>query len=159
MDSSASGAPARSRDTASPGVPQQVQVIATTAVGTRAALIEARRVASQLKLNKVVMLVPRLASSVASVESPDDDATTVATYRQLARRLGVDATVNLCICRSVREMLQWMVPRGCMVILGGRRRWWWPTREQRTADLLKHRGHLIVFADASRIDGCERWCG
>jgi len=132
MDSSASGASGRSRDAASPEVPQQVRVIATTAVGTRAALIEARRVASQLKLNKVVMLVPQLASSVASVESPDDDATTVATYRQLARRLGVDAGVNLCICRSVREMLQWMVPRGCMVTLGGRRRWW-PTREQRTA--------------------------
>ena len=40
------------------------------------------------------MLVPRLASSLASL---DDDGTTVATYRQLARRVGVDATVNLCI--------------------------------------------------------------
>jgi hypothetical protein len=130
-------------------VPQQVRVIATTEAGTRAALVEAGRVASQLNPSKVVMLVPRLAPSLASIESPDDDATTVATYRQLARRVGVDATVNL----------RWLLPRGCVVILGGRRRWWWPTREQRTADWLKNRGHRIVFADASKIDVSERRCG
>ena len=130
----------------------QLRVIATTEPGTRAALLEAKRLATHLDMQEVVVLVPQVASSLATLESPDDDAVTVERFRRIARGTGVDATINLCVCGALREMFRWMLPHGCLVILGGHRRWWWPTREQRIADLLKQTGHRIVFADASRAD-------
>jgi hypothetical protein len=127
---------------------RQLRVIATTEAGTRAALLEARRLAA----DDTIVLVPRLASSIDAVASPDDDAAVVERYREIARLAGVNATVSLCICRTVREMLRWMLPTGCVVILGGRRRWWWPTAEQRITDLVRRSGHAAMFADASGVD-------
>jgi DhnA family fructose-bisphosphate aldolase class Ia len=126
-----------------------VQVIATTDAGTRAALLEARELARRLDLAKVVLLVPRVASSIASVEAPDVDTAMIERYRRIASLCGVDVIVRLCVCGTLRKALQWMLPRGGVVVVGGRRRWWWPTREQRLADILKETGHVIVFAEAS----------
>ena len=148
MSTVAVASPADLGAAATPGL----RVIATTELGTRAALLEAKRLATQFDLQQIVVLVPQVASSLATLESPDDDAVTVERFRRMARGTGVDATVNLCVCGALREMFRWMLPHGCLVILGGHRRWWWPTREQRIADLLKQTGHRIVFADASRAD-------
>jgi DhnA family fructose-bisphosphate aldolase class Ia len=144
---------AQTRDAArdrSPSVAAaHVQVIATTDAGTRAALLEARELARRLDLAKVVLLVPRVASSIASVEAPDVDTAMIERYRRIASLCGVDVIVRLCVCGTLRKALQWMLPRGGVVVVGGRRRWWWPTREQRLADILKETGHVIVFAEAS----------
>ena len=133
----------------SAAVPTQVHVIATTEAGTRAALLEARHVARRLDLAHTVLLVPRVASSIASVEAPQADAALVERYRRIAGDIGVNVVVRLCVCATLREAFQWMLPRGCVVVLGGQRRWWWPTGEQRLADLLRKTGHAIVFAEAS----------
>jgi len=129
-----------------------VQVIATSDAGTRAALLEARELARRRDVAKVVLLVPRVASTIASAEAPDVDTAMVERYRRIASRCGVNATVRLCVCGSLREAVQWMLPRGGVVVVGGQRRWWWPTREQRIADSLKKKGHAIVFAQASEFD-------
>jgi hypothetical protein len=126
-------------------------VIATSDAGTRAALLEARDLARRLDVGKVVLLVPRVASAIASVEAPDVDTAMVERYRRIATLCGVDATVRLCACGALREAFQWMLPRGGVVVVGGRRRWWWPTREQRIVDILKTTGHVIVFAEASEF--------
>jgi hypothetical protein len=126
-----------------------VQVIATTEAGTRAALLEARHLARRLNVASPVLLVPRISSSIASVDAPDVETATVERYRRIASVCGVDAIVRLCVCGTLREAFQWMLPRGCVVVVGGQRRWWWPTREQRIADLLKKTGHAVVFAQGS----------
>jgi hypothetical protein len=128
-----------------------VQVIASSDAGTRAALLEARELARRLDVGRVVLLVPRVASSIVSIDAPDVDTAMVERYRRIATLCGVDATVRLCVCGTLREAFQWMLPRGGVVVVGGRRRWWWPTREQRIADILKKTGHVIVFAEASEL--------
>ena len=130
---------------------RQLQVIATTDAGTRAALLEARHLARRLRFADIVLIVPRIASSIASLDAPETEAATIEKYRGLASVSGVDATVRLCVCETVRDVVQWMVPRGCTVVLGGQRRWWWPTPEQRIADLVKRSGHRTVFAEASGL--------
>ena len=146
---------ARAHDPTSAAVPTQVQVIATTEAGTRAALIEARQLARRLHLANMVLLVPRVASAIASVEAPDVDTAMVEWYRRIASLCGVDVIVRLCVCGTLREVFQWMLPRGCVVVVGGQRRWWWPTREQRIADVLKKTGHVIVFAEASELHSLQ----
>ncbi len=126
----------------------QLQVIATTEEGTRAALIEARQVARRLNVDRVILLVPQTDSSVVSVDESAEAGRLVDDYRQLARQVGVDVTVRLCVCGGYDEALRWMLPGRSMVVLGGRRRWWWPTREQRIADELERIGHNTVFAEA-----------
>ena len=134
-----------------PAASRQLQVIATTDAGTRAALLEARHLARRRPFADIVLIVPRIASSIASLDAPETEAATIEKYRGLASVSGVDATVRLCVCETVRDVVQWMVPRGCTVVLGGQRRWWWPTPEQRIADLVKRSGHRTVFAEASGL--------
>jgi hypothetical protein len=140
-----------SHDPSSSAAPAHVQVIATSDAGTRAALLEARQLARRLDVANVVLLVPRVASSIASVEALDADTAMVERYRRIASLCGVDVIVRLCVCGTLREAFQWMLPRGSVVVVGGQRRWWWPTREQRIAHLLKKTGHVIVFAEASEL--------
>src|SRR6478672_9120116 len=149
MGSSSAQTRDASHDRSSSAAPAHVQVIATTDAGTRAALLEARQLARRHDVANVVLLVPRVASAIASVEAPDVDTAMVERYRRLASLCGVDVIVRLCVCGTLREAFQWMVPRGCVVVVGGQRRWWWPTPEQRIADLLKKTAHVIVFAEAS----------
>jgi hypothetical protein len=126
----------------------QVQVIATTEAGTRAALMEVRRLSRRLNVGRAVLLVPWTVLSTASVEGPANDAAVVDGYRQMADETGVDVAVRLCVCGGYSEAFRWMLPGGSMVVVGGRRRWWWPTCEQRIADRLKNAGHTVVFAEA-----------
>jgi hypothetical protein len=140
-----------SRDPPPSAAPAYVQVIATNDAGTRAALLAARRLARRLDRASVVLLVPRIAPSVASVEAPDVDTAVVERYQRIASLCGVDVIVRLCVCGTLREAFQWMLPPRCVVVVGGQRRWWWPTREQRIADLVKRTGRVIVFAEASEL--------
>ena len=78
--------------------------------------------------------------------SAEPSAATIARYQRMAAQSGVEVTVRLCVCRTHREVVQWMVPRQALVVLGGRRRWWWPTREQRLVRHFQRAGHATVFA-------------
>ena len=131
--------------------PVQLQVIATTKIGTRAALTKARQLARRLNVARTVVLVPRIGSWV-SAGATSNDTDTVKCYREMAGQTGVDATIRLCLTASAREVSRWMLPRGSMIVVGGRRRWWWPTRAQRIAEQLKRAGHVVVFADESEAD-------
>jgi hypothetical protein len=130
---------------------RQVQVIATTDAGTRAALLEARQLARRLNLANIVLLVPRIAASPAEIDAPEGDTSRVERYRQIADAAGVDAVVRLCVCDTVSDAFHWMLPRACIVVVGGHRRWWWPTPEQRIAGLVKKTGRVTVFAEASEL--------
>ena len=151
MDSSCAQGRDASHGRSAAAVPTQLQVIATTQAGTRAALREAGALARRLNLAKMVVLVPRIARSIGSGGVPDVDAAAVEEYRRIGSGAGVDVVVRVCACGTLREAFQRLLPRGCVVVIGGQRRWWWPTREQRIADVLKKTGHAIVFADTSEL--------
>jgi hypothetical protein len=148
MDTFGLGSEGRA-DAKSHAQPVQLQIIATTEPGTRAALVKARQLSRRLSVNRMILLVPRIGSSNASFEGPTKDAATIEDYRRMAGATGLDVIVRLCVCDRYSEAFQWMLPRKALVVVGGRRRWWWPTREQRIADQLKKAGHEIAFADAS----------
>jgi hypothetical protein len=104
----------------------------------------------------MILLVPRMGSSNASLDGPVADAASIEEYRQMAGETGVDVTVRVCVCGRYGEAFQWMLPRAALVVVGGRRRWWWPTREQRIADQLRRAGHSVAFADALGSDSTTR---
>ena len=126
--------------------PPDVQVIATTAEGTRTALAEAKRLASRVGPASIVLLVPQIVSPSLAIEGPRGTARVAAQYQDLATGAGVDATVRLCVCQGYREVFRWMVGTPSVIVIGGRRRWWWPTTAQRMARDLKKAGHAVVFA-------------
>jgi hypothetical protein len=123
--------------------PLQVQVIATTDEGTRAALAEARH----LNAGRIVVLVPRMVSHLTWPGSPREDGRITEQYRDLVSEAGVAATVRLCVCRHLADVFRWMVGAQSVIVVGGRRRWWWPTPAQQIARYLEKRGHRVVFAD------------
>jgi hypothetical protein len=130
-------------------VESQVQVIATTDEGTRAALAEARQLSARLIPARIVVVVPRMVSYLAPPGGPGEDALITEHYRDLASEAGAAATVRLCVCRQLADVFRWMVSRHSVIVVGGRRRWWWPTPAQQTARYLKRKGHRVVFAEVS----------
>jgi hypothetical protein len=130
-----------------------LQVIATTDEGTRAALYEARHLASRLQPDRIVLLVPRIDQPGPLERAPDENAAIVAGYRRLASDIGVTITVRLCACSGLREAARWLLPQGSTVVIGGRRRWWWPTGEERIAGLLSRTGYRAFFADCTTMPG------
>jgi hypothetical protein len=135
--------------------PVQLQIIATTEEGARAALTEARQLARRLNVVRTVLLVPRIGART-SAEDPSEDIEAVEDYRQMAGQTGLDVSVRLCLCGRYSEVSRWMLPHGSIVVVGGSRRWWWPTPAQRIADHLKRAGHAIVFAEESEPDAVRR---
>ena len=132
----------------------QLQIIATTEEGTRAALTEASQLARRLNVARSVLLVPRVGPR--TVQAPAEDVEAVEDYRAMVGQTGLDVTVRLCVCGRYSEVSRWMLPHGSIVVVGGSRRWWWPTPAQRIADLLKRAGHEIVFAEESGPDDVRR---
>jgi hypothetical protein len=116
----------------------RLQVLATSKAGTRAALLEAKRLARRLNVDRVVLIVPQTAR----------EGTLLDDYRLIAHQTGIAVTLRLCVCRGYDDARR-MLPRRSVVVVGGRRRWWWPTREQRIADRLRSTGHETVFVEAS----------
>jgi hypothetical protein len=123
----------------------RLQVIATTAEGTRAALVEARRLASRTE--PIVLLVPHVTTLATLRQGPDHNARLVEGYRALASATGVEAIVRLCHCVSYRDVVRWMLDRPSLIVIGGRRRWLWPTTAQRMVRAVQRAGHRVVFAD------------
>ena len=135
---------------------QQLEVIATTPEGTRAALDEADRLSRRVPCGRIVLLVPHVVSSMGSVRSPDKDAALIESYKQTAASLDATVIVRLCVCASISEALTCMVQRGSLVIVGGHRRWWWPTMEQRIAATVTRAGCRVVFASTAERSEDER---
>ena len=126
---------------------RQIQVIATTAEGTRSALEGAKRLSMSAGTASIVVLVPHLMSAANPLDGPRETARVTEQYRDFAQSAGVDATIRLCVCRRHQDVFQWMLGRLSLIVIGGRRRWWWPTSAQRIARDLKRAGHSVVFAE------------
>jgi hypothetical protein len=123
----------------------RLQVIATTAEGTRTALVEAKRLAPRAE--PIVLVVPHLVTASTLREGPAHGARVAECYQALARAAGVETMVRLCHCRSYRDVVRWMLGRPSLIVIGGRRRRLWPTAAQRMVRALERAGHRVVFAD------------
>lgn len=123
----------------------QLQIIATTEEGTRAAMLQAKQRSAVVATDRIVVIVPRTLPGI-----PQDDASTVQRYRRMANECGLEVVVRLCLLagRRRRHALQQMIPKGAVAIVGGSQRWWWPTDEQRIAIALGRAGHEVIFASA-----------
>src|SRR5262245_61099637 len=117
--------PVRERDATTSARQAPLQVIATTATGTRAALLAARQLSRRFNIGRAGLLVPRIDSSPASLDGALNDTAMIEIYRQMADHSGIDVAVRLCVCGGYTEAFRWMLPRHSTVVVGGRRRWWW----------------------------------
>jgi hypothetical protein len=123
-----------------------IHVIATTDRGTRAALAAARTYATDLNA-RVVLLVPHVVPYAQPLEHPADSPQCAGErFRGTADALGLDATVRVCVCRSVSDVMT-LLPPEALVLVGGRRRWW-RTREDRLARTLTLRGCRALLVDS-----------
>jgi hypothetical protein len=124
-----------------------VYVLATTEAGTRTALATAGAFARDLHA-RIVVLVPHVVPYAQTLEHPADPAAFAGErYRQAADALGLDVTIQVCLCRSV-DAVTALLPRDAAVLVGGRarRRFQpWPTREERLARALERGGRRVLF--------------
>ena len=123
-----------------------VQVIATTYEGTRAAIETAVPLAKG-RGARLTIVVPR----IARYELPDDapaDMTDVAAdrYRQLIDALEGNGHVQICLCRSIRDLIDRLISAEATVVVGGPSCRWRMSPEERFANQLSQKGYHVVFA-------------
>src|SRR5216683_2238390 len=128
-----------------------VQVIATTSEGTRAALATAVPLAKGLAA-KLVLIVPRIVPYAVELDAPCEPATfLVKHYTDVIERLGGNATVEICLCRRLRDVVMKVAATRSTVVVGGPVGRWLTSPEERFANRLTHRGVSVVFA----ASGCN----
>ncbi len=126
-------------------------MLATTADGTRSALVAARRLTRGVDA-RVVLLVPRVLPRLAAPGLPDDQSAHVDAYRAMAADVGIQSTALVCVCSRIDDVVRQMIGRSSLVIVGGARRLWWPSHEQRLADRLTAAGYAVVFVPVGAGD-------
>jgi putative OmpL-like beta-barrel porin-2 len=132
-----------------------VHVIATTFDGTRAALATAIPLAKGSGA-RLVMLVPRVVSYAADVEnSVEGSAYFAKRYEALVHELGGAADVEVCLCRSIDDVVAKVAGARSRVIVGGPVGRWLTSPEERFASRLIRAGCPVIFA-ASGTNATQR---
>lgn len=67
-------------------------------------------------------------------------------FSNMTSEAGVDARVDIRLCRDARDVVESELGPHCVVVIGGRRRWW-PTAATRLARRLERLGHQVVFTN------------
>jgi len=125
-----------------------VQVVATSASGTRAALRAAQAMAAGLDA-RIVVVVPQVVHYREPLDHPTVSPDFVGDrFRAVAEELAMEVEIRVCVCRSKTAALVSALPRDAVVLVGGKTRRWWPTAEQRLTAALVSRGYraLLVVA-------------
>lgn len=132
------------RASASPDV---INVLATTDQGTLAALQTTAAIARQRRL-RIVLLVPDIVPFGIPINgSGHDRAALTVSYRDLAARVGADASVRTCPCRDARHVSSRLLLPQARIVLGGRRGRWHRSPEEQLAVELALEGHHVTFVD------------
>ncbi|MES1254101.1 MAG: hypothetical protein ABUS56_00720 [Acidobacteriota bacterium] len=133
-----------------------VYVVSTTFRWTTAALDAAARYARRLGA-RIVLLVPQVVPYADPLDRPSDSTSSVVEHlRQLVVRLQIDATIQVCLCRTPRIALDELLPADAIVLVGGRRRRWWHTREQQLAVALACKGRHVLLIPGTLFLGRGR---
>jgi len=132
-----------------------IHVVATTFDGTRAAASAAIPLAKGSGA-RLVLLVPRVVSYVADVENPSEGSTVFAeTYERLVHELGGAADVQMCLCRTIDDLIAKLAAARSRVVVGGPVGRWLTSPEERFAGRLTRAGCSVVFA-ASGANATQR---
>jgi len=128
-----------------------IHVIATTFEGTRAALAAAVPLAKG-SASKLVLIVPCIVPYAVELDAPCEPATfLVKHYTTMIERLGGNATVEICLCRRLRDVVMKVAATRSTVVVGGPVGRWLTSPEERFANRLTHSGLSVVFA----ASGCN----
>jgi hypothetical protein len=92
------------------------------------------------------LLVPQVVPYPLALNEPAVRPSHVASrLLALARDAGVEATIEIRLCREALDALrQWLRPHS-IVVLGTRGRWWQPG-SGRLGQLLRKEGHHVVLS-------------
>ena len=67
-------------------------------------------------------------------------------FSNMTSAAGVDASIDIRLCRDAGDVVERELGPHCVVVIGGRRRWW-PTATMRLARRLERLGHQVVFTN------------
>jgi len=123
-----------------------IHVIATTFDGTRAAVVAAIPLARGSGA-RLVLLVPRVVSYATDLENPGEaSAVFTERYERLVRELGGAADVQMCLCRTIDDLIAKLAAARSCVVVGGPVGRWLTSPEERFAGRLTRAGCSVVFA-------------
>jgi hypothetical protein len=127
-----------------------IRVFATTVEGTRAALATAVPL-SKGSAAKLVLIVPRIVPYPLELDAPCESTTfLVKQYTAAIERLGGRATIDVCMCRRLDDVVSRIVAAQSTVVVGGRVGRWLTSPEERFANRLSQHGVPVVFAASGR---------
>jgi hypothetical protein len=140
------------RSSALPGIgarPLEVNVVFTSREATVAAMRQAAQLASDLGA-RVRVLAPQVVSFATDLEHPPVNTEFLARrYREIAAEAGVEASVQIVLCRDIADALRLILRPNSLVVVGGAQhwlaRWGWPTRERKLARVIEAAGHQVLF--------------
>jgi hypothetical protein len=145
-----------------------VTVVATTEEGTIGALNAASCLATDLDA-QITLLKMEVVSSHFPLYRPHVSLNSIIHQQHsLIRRSGTreeDVDVQIRLCRDCDSVLQRLLRRRALVVIGGRRHWW-VSGEERLERTLRRLGHHVIFIDVGqkpyRPSDCDRFpisCG
>lgn len=124
----------------------RLNVAFTSEHGTVEALRYAAAMAGGLGA-RLQVIVAQVVPYGRDLEDPDvNPEFTVQRALDAARAAGVEADVNVVLCRDRAEGLHHGLGSDGLVMFGGRQHWW-PDAERRLARQLSERGHKVLFVE------------
>lgn len=131
--------------------PLDVIVLHTSDSSTRKALKAAAFLAAELSA-RVHVLAPRVVPYPLELNAPQVPVSFTANQlRDLAEEAGVEAAIDIVLCRDMMTTLSTVLSPQSLIVLGeSRKPWWrfgWLERENRLAQRLRALGHQVVSAD------------
>jgi len=143
-----SGFPARSEQQTE----LAVNVAFTSGRATAAALRYAAELAGGLRARLQVIL-PQVVPYGRDLNDPDVSPEFIANRAlEAARAAGVDADVNVVLCRDQAEGLHHALGEGGLVVVGGGGSWW-QFGERSLVHQLAGQGHKVLFVEAEKAEG------
>lgn len=124
----------------------RLSVAFTSDHGTVEALRYAAKIAEGLGA-RLQVIVPQVVPYGRDLEDPDvNPEFTAKRALDAARAAGVQAEVNVVLCRDRAEGLHHALGVDGIVMIGGRQHWW-PDAERALARQLSERGHKVLFVE------------
>lgn len=122
-----------------------IHVVATTFEGTGAALAAAVPLAKGSRA-RLVVLVPRVVPYAVDIDDAADASAFFAKrYKAVVEELGGEAQIQVCVCRSIDEVVALLQAMDSEIVIGGPAGRWLTSPEERFANRLSRLGRRVVF--------------
>ncbi len=124
----------------------EINVIYTTARGTKAALRAAQNLARDMEAQTLLLVAQVVPLQFPLSSPPVSVAFTERRAYAMAKECQQDADINVQVylCGDKRKCLLKVLKPQSLVLIGGKKRWW-PVREQKLARVLRDSGHRVIF--------------